>query len=278
MQHRHSHKRKPLSTAEAEGLRLIRPALGASLDDVRAAALSALRRGRPSRSLVDGLPWKTAGQRIVAAWLPFATDRARRAARAAQRVKQQDSSEDAIVSAYARTNAGTLATQANDTTRRGMLAILEEAAARGWDDKRTAEALVDWAGVGPAEAKGLVRQADLLAARETPGSTIRRTLAARAQRAVRLRAEAMAITEANATESGASVAMWRAMEGRGQIAPGAEMEWETFDPCEVCDAIARQGPVPLGELFYSPLQGVKLAHPPAHPRCRCRPRLIPKPF
>lgn len=264
-----------LNPMERKALRSIRPVFNRSHASLRDDLIVALENRRPLAAL-ESLSFRV-GDHLRVRWTETARALGRQAVRSVRQVKDVDGDDvESLVDRWARENARLVGNRVEQTTRRGMQRIVEEGLRRGWSDDKTGEALVRWMGVTPTDASSLARQADSL---EAEGVDPMTATSRRAGQMVRRRAEMIAATEANATRNAASNDLWQEMERQGQIAPGSTVSWELdANPCRVCVEIASAGEKPLGHTWSSTISGWSGKAPPAHPRCRCELRLIPKPF
>ena len=220
--------------------------------------------------------WARTRQIMEEGWLPFALRTAQAAAREARTLKQIT---DPVARTVAASQAHTLATRAQLTTRRGLERILQEASARNWSEEETKRALGGWAGVGPTDASRLAERYDQALTGGADARDAMRELGRRAGRTVRQRAEMMAITEATATDSDTRMRVWDELKRSGSISPASRKIWVlSINPCRICQAIEKEGPVPLDGVFFSPLQSATHRAPPSHPRCECGVKLLPAPL
>lgn len=127
-----------------------------------------------------------------------------------------------------------------------------------------------------AEGQGRVSARPLM---EDRAQQIDRAVAQRRQAMVGERAENIARTEVLQALNDAKRVQWQRLVDEGALnADEWEVEWVTADDertCRVCQPLHGKR-APIGGRFVT-LVGF-LAGPPAHPRCRCAVRLVPKGF
>jgi len=234
---------------------------------------------------VEALPWSEAfTEPMDKAWRNAARPVLKASANDAVRelgfraIKQQDplpslgpgaaSQEDFFALQYMDRFSLTFATALTETTKNAARDILTGAIAQNLTIPQVVRQLRDTIGLTPRQAGALEkRRQRLLTLGRTP-QKVERDIARTRNRMLRERAATVARTEIIASRNQGTLNGWQVAQAAGELGPQAKKVWIASNPCEICEAIVKEGPVDLNEPFISPKQGNRpLMSPPAHPRC-----------
>ncbi len=158
---------------------------------------------------------------------------------------------------YATSRAFQLTGLYTDQARSAIRRTLQVAIVNNWTAEQTTRALKAVVALPP-------RQRDIVL-RADPGPAM--SQAGRARENARLRA--IAQTELNRARNLGTLGAWAEQNRQGDLGSTPKKEWVTVGPCPLCQDIAAQGPIPLGQQFAGGFDS-----PPAHINCRCSLRLV----
>lgn len=190
---------------------------------------------------------------------------------------------DEVAADYARTRAGQLIQQINESNRLAIRQVITESFTTGRSIEDTTDVLKKIVGLHPRWAKAVIRRDQTIYTRlirdgMTPGQargvTDRSTRLYRGK-LIHRRAEMIARTEVQSAQNWARQASWVAAEKQGLVDPRSQKEWLTAPagssrgrPCPICEEL-KGTRVPWNGAFPS-----GHAMPPAHPHCRCTAALV----
>jgi hypothetical protein len=159
--------------------------------------------------------------------------------------------------------AAAMVTNVSKETEAAIRQLILQAIREGTPPYEAAAMIHDLIGLTQAQAQAVKAYKDQLVAGGLAQAAVEEKVQDYADELLDVRAENIARYEImDALNSGVEEA-WTQAQDEGLLSENATKEWVlSEDPCELCEAAAGGGPVPVGESFPD-------GDPPLHPRCRC---------
>lgn len=170
----------------------------------------------------------------------------------------------------ARTQATRLGEVEHDTTVEAIRQAVVDGLAEGLPYDEAATLIEGSIGLNARQQRALARLAGVLRARGVEGDDLADAVVAYADRARAYRAELIARTEGQQASNGGAFATYQEGRSQGLLAADLVKEWiASNDACPIC-APANGQQRRLDESFVLDGGRIVVAHPPAHPNCRCK--------
>jgi hypothetical protein len=161
-------------------------------------------------------------------------------------------------------------------SRAALREVLREGVLRGRHPANLAKDVRDTIGLNKRQAEAVIRRQTALAARGVAEDRAAVILDKYRERLLKQRARMIAHTESMEAVNHGRRELWDQLIEEGAMPEGQLQQWETGEDdavCEICEWMAAQEPVPVGQPFVTP-DGGAIDHPPSHPGCRCVSRLV----
>lgn len=164
-----------------------------------------------------------------------------------------------------------------EESQRGLAVLLNASRDPALTILKDADRLADAFGLNSRQAATLVRETRALVEAGKETAAIKRAMAKRVQQAIEARAELLADELGREAIGVTQSALFEQAKKQGLLEEERHLqEWVTRHDdavCEICDELDGQR-VEIGEPFESGITGEQYDDAHAHPRCRCKKRIV----
>ncbi len=177
-----------------------------------------------------------------------------------------------LAAKWASERSANLVIEVSRTTRAAIRRVIRRSFDEGIPPRETSRLLIETIGLTESQAGAVANQRAALLLKGITGERLEELVAKYAARALRRRAQTIALTETIAAANEGQMALWREAAGAGLIDPSRTMRSWIVTPDDRLDTNVCLPMTGQRVAFDAPFRtgdGRSVMNPPAHPRCRC---------